>query len=67
MSRNIATAVIVGLIAASFIGIWFSFVHVKPDATVTTAQAAAAPMPSPFDIMVRHGKTLPVEHWRDAF
>jgi hypothetical protein len=67
MSRNTAAVVTVGLIAASFIAIWFSFVRAEPETTVTRAHAAAAPMTSPFDIMLRHGKTLPVEHWRDAF
>jgi hypothetical protein len=67
MSRSIAAAMIVSLIVASFIGIWFSLVQVEPDTTIATAQAAPVPMPSPFDIMVRHGKTLPVEHWRDVF
>ena len=71
MSRSIAAAVTIGLITAAFIIIWSGLVHVEPETatSVTRADAAAvaAPMISPFGIMTRHGKTLPVEHWRDAF
>jgi hypothetical protein len=71
MGRNIAAAVTVGLIAATFIVIWSGVVRVKPEATAAVAMvdaaAVAAPMTSPFDIMMSHGKTLPVEQWRDAF
>jgi hypothetical protein len=67
MSRNIAAAMTVGLIAAVFIVIWSKFVSVEPETTVTRAHAAAAPIISPFEIMVGHGKNLPAEHWRDAF
>lgn len=70
MRRNIAAAVTLGLMAATFIIIWSRLVHVEPEAatTVTKAEAAAiaAPLISPFDIMMKHGKTLPVEQW-DAF
>ena len=71
MSRNIAAAVTVSLIAATFMIIWLGAVRVEPETPVTVARAeaaaVAAPMISPFDIMVRHGKSLPVEQWRDPF
>jgi hypothetical protein len=39
----------------------------EPKAAIATADAAvAADLISPFEIMVRHGKSLPVEAW-DAF
>ena len=39
----------------------------EPKAAIATAEAAAAATPiSPFEIMVRHGKSLPTEAW-DAF
>lgn len=39
----------------------------EPKAAIATAEAAAAATPiSPFEIMVRHGKNLPMESW-DAF
>jgi hypothetical protein len=70
MSRKVAAAVMVGLMAAIII-IWSGFGRVEPDSarTVTRADAASvlAPMISPFEIMVGHGKNLPAEHWRDAF
>jgi uncharacterized membrane protein YqhA len=69
MSRKIAAAVMVGLMAAIII-IWSGFVRVEPETatTVTRADAAsvAAPMISPFDLMMKHGKSLPLEAW-DAF
>jgi hypothetical protein len=39
----------------------------EPKAAIASAETAAAATPiSPFEIMVRHGKNLPVEAW-DAF
>ena len=39
----------------------------EPKAAIATAEAAvAADLISPFEIMVRHGKNLPMEAW-DAF
>ena len=39
----------------------------EPKAAIATAEAAAAAtLISPFEIMVRHGKSLPTEAW-DAF
>jgi hypothetical protein len=70
MRRNIATAVTVGLMAAAFIIIWSRFGYVEPESAtaVTSANAAAGagPMISPFEIMAKHSKYLPVESW-DAF
>jgi hypothetical protein len=68
MSRIIAVAAF-GLMAATVV-FWPTFFHVKPQATATVAKAEAAerpPMISPFDIMIKHGKNLPIEKWRDAF
>jgi hypothetical protein len=69
MSKNIAAAVMVGLMAAIIV-IWSGSVRVEPETatTVTRADAAsvAVPMISPFDLMMRHGRPLPVEAW-DAF
>jgi hypothetical protein len=71
MSRKVAATVTAGLMAAAFIIIWFGFVGVEPETgtAVTRADAAAiaAPMISPLDIMLKHGKTLPVEQWREPF
>ncbi|MBV8240530.1 MAG: hypothetical protein JOY75_07005 [Hyphomicrobiales bacterium] len=39
----------------------------EPKAAIATAEAAVAPtLISPFELMVRHGKSLPAEAW-DAF
>ena len=39
----------------------------EPKAAIATAEAAvAADLISPFEIMIRHGRNLPVEAW-DAF
>ena len=70
MSRTIASVVTVGLVAVAFI-IWSGFIRVEPETATTVgradAAAVAAPVISPLDIMMRHGKTLPAEHWGDAF
>jgi len=69
MSRIIgATAAVVLTVAA--IAIWSKFVHVEPETAATVMEAAAVerpPMISPFEIMIKHGKNLPVQEWRDAF
>jgi len=45
----------------------WNFGSPEPKAAIGTAEAAAAAeLISPFEIMVRHGKNLPVEAW-DAF
>jgi hypothetical protein len=71
MSRNMRAIVTAGLVAAAFIIIWPGFVRVEPETATTVsradAAAIAAPMILPLDIMISHGKTLPVEQWRDPF
>src|SRR5262245_19920573 len=71
MSRNIVTAVTVGLTAATVVFIWFGSIRVEPETAATVARAdaaaVAAPVISPLDIMMRHSETLPVEQWRDPF
>jgi hypothetical protein len=45
----------------------WKFGALKPKAAIATSEAvAAANLISPFEIMVRHGKSLPKEAW-DAF
>ena len=45
----------------------WKFGALKPKAAIATSEAvAAANLISPFEIMVRHGKSLPTEAW-DAF
>ena len=49
--------------------VWSNFMIVKPDAAAAATKAAAAegpPIISPFDIMIKHGKNLPLEDWRPA-
>ncbi len=65
VSRILQAATILVLIAATF-AISSKFVHVKPEARIAEA-AAVFPMISPFDIMIKQGKNLPVEEWGDAF
>jgi hypothetical protein len=43
-TREIAAAVTVGLVAATFIVVWSSVVWVETETTVTRAHAAAAPI-----------------------
>jgi hypothetical protein len=69
MSRIIVPLATLGFLAGTIV-ISSNFVRVKPEhaATLTQAQAKEGlPIVSPFDIMIKHGKTVAVEEWRDAF
>jgi hypothetical protein len=67
MSKLIAI-VAFGLMSTASIS-WLAFINVEPrtTATVTTATAAAAAaegrMIPPFELMIKHGKLVPVEQW----
>jgi hypothetical protein len=68
MSRIVVvTAAIAGMVAA--IIAWSKLTVVEPEASVAATNAEAAegpPIISPFDIMLKQGKHLPVEDWRPA-
>jgi hypothetical protein len=67
MRRITLVAVICGLAATTMIIVGWKFGAPEPKPTIATAEAAAAPiLITPFEIMVRHGKSLPMEAW-DAF
>jgi hypothetical protein len=61
MSKIIAAAAIFAAVAAAIIAAW---PKLEPEAAASTATLATI---SPFDLMVKHGKNLPVEDRRDAF
>src|SRR5260370_41801440 len=65
VSRILQAATVLVLIAAAF-AISSKLVQVKPEARIAEA-AAVSPMISPFDLMIKQGKNLLVEEWRDAF
>jgi hypothetical protein len=71
MSRTIGFVTILGMMGASVIIVWPNLVQIEPEAatSVTRAEAAVAiktPTISPFEIMAKYGKNLPMEVW-DAF
>ena len=67
MRRIILVAAICGVAATTMIIAGWNFGAPEPKAVIATAEAAvAADLISPFEIMVRHGKSLPIEAW-DAF
>ena len=62
MSKLIAI-VAFGLMSAASFG-WLANVKLRTAATVTTATAAAeGRIIPPFELMIKHGKLLPVEQW----
>ena len=66
--RRIALIAAVCVVAATtMIMAGWNFGAPEPKAAIATADAAAAAqLIAPFEIMVRHGKNLPMEAW-DAF
>lgn len=70
MTRITVAASAAGLLAATAVITWSRSAHVEPKSAASVAAAGAAatsaPMISPFEIMVKHGKDLPIEAW-DAF
>jgi hypothetical protein len=61
-----AFATIMVLAASGYV--WTKSGPVMSQAVVTRAIAAGTPLTiSPFEIMVQHGKNLPVENWVDPF
>ena len=67
MRRITLVAAICVVAATTMIIAGWNFGAPEPKVAIATAEpAAAAELISPFEIMVRHGKNLPVEAW-DAF
>jgi hypothetical protein len=67
MRRIALVAAICVVAATTMIIAGRNFGAPEPKVAIATAEAAAAAeLISPFEIMVRHGKNLPVEAW-DAF
>jgi hypothetical protein len=67
MRKITLVAAICGVAATTMIIAGWKFGTPEPKAVIATAEAAAAAkLISPFEIMVRHGKNVPVEAW-DAF
>ncbi len=67
MRRTTLVAAICGVAAATMMIAGWKFGASEPKAAIATTEAvAAANLISPFEIMVRHGKSLPTEAW-DAF
>ncbi len=67
MSKIIGAAVAITVIVVAIVA-WSNFVVVKPEAAAATNVTAAENQPtiSPFDLMIRLGKNLPLEDWRPA-
>ena len=64
MRRIALIAAICFVAATTMIIAGWNFGAGEPKAAITTAEAAvAADLMSPFELMVRHGKNLPMEAW----
>lgn len=59
---KIAGASIAIVVLATAIWIWPKITPVTNRMAIDSAQASTAPL-SPFELMVTHGKELPVENW----
>ena len=66
MSKIIEAVAITVMVVA--IVAWSKIMVVNPEAAAAAAKAAAGgpPIISPFEIMIEHGKNLPLEDWRPA-
>jgi hypothetical protein len=65
--RRITLVTAICVAAATTIVVGWKLGAPAPTAGIATAEAAAAAnLIAPFELMVRHGKNLPVESW-DAF
>jgi hypothetical protein len=67
MSKTIGVAVATTVTVVTVLA-WSKFVVVKPEAAVATKATAGdgGPIISPFETMIKQGKSLPVEDWRPA-
>jgi len=67
MSKIIGAAVAISMMVAAIFA-WSKFIAVKPEAAAVATAAAVDDPPtiSPFDTMIKRGKSLPVEDWRPA-
>jgi len=67
MRKMILLATICVVAATTMIVAGWNFGAPEPKVAIATAEASvAADLMSPFELMVRHGKNLPMEAW-DAF
>lgn len=66
MTKATLAATAIFVIVAAIIA-WPHFIAVNSQTAATAMAVEVAPMISPFDIMLRHGKNPPVEDWRDPF
>jgi hypothetical protein len=65
--RKIALVTAICVAATTMLIAGWKFGAPEPKAVIATAEAAAAAnLIAPFELMVKHGKNLPVEAW-DAF
>ncbi len=66
MSKIIEAVAITVMVVA--IVAWSRIMVIKPEAAAAVPKAVAEgpPIISPFDIMIKHGKDLPLEDWRPA-
>jgi hypothetical protein len=60
--RKIAGASIAIVVLATAVWIWPTITPVTNRVAIEPAQASTASL-SPFELMVTHGKNLPVENW----
>jgi hypothetical protein len=67
MSKVIGAAAGLTMMAVAIVA-WSELSVVKPGATAAASARAAesAPIISPFDAMIKRGKSLPLEDWRPA-
>ena len=68
MSRIVVAAAAIAMMITTTVA-WSNFMVVKPEAAAAATTAPVAegrPIISPFDIMIRLGKNLPLEDWRPA-
>ena len=68
MRKITLVAVVCGMAATMMIVTGWRFAPTEPKAAIETSGAAAASLAplSPFELMGRHGRSLPVQAW-DAF
>jgi|SRR6516225_7227328 len=66
--RKIAVLAAIAALIAAAVGIWSTATFDKPKVAgdVQATEALGAPV-SPHEIMVKQGRTLPVEYWADPF
>jgi len=67
MSRTVRAAETIALVVAAFAAL--DFLEVKPEAGMTVTRekaegAGGSPVISPFDMMLKLGKSFPIEDWK---